>query len=378
MTGTPILREQNHMVPGISFPVSHTQPLVSLLLPNRNNEHVLDLVLQRLAEHTTYPHIQVVAVDDGSTDQSRQILRRWRDSERFPDFQLLEREHGGAIDALNAGLEVAGGEVIVQLDADASIETPGWVQRMLPLLLLDDRVGVLTAKVVLDTGRLHACGVNVIGEEGLHDRPSRITEGVGRRVWHSRVDRPVEGSRAEELGPAEVDSGIGCCMMYRRADALEAGGYDRGFSPVWFDDIDLCVAIRREGRKVFFTPEVRVVHHVTSRQAAREGLSDRLRRRSRSVISRAGAVSPAARAAVARRMGLNQPRPKHAERLRHHYGYWREKWGWDLLNPDMAEVTRRYADTEICWATDPQRKAAGEELTEAMGRLGQPTTEASR
>ncbi len=170
------------------------QPSVSLLLPNRNNEHVLELVLERLAAHTTYDRVEVVAVDDGSEDASREILRRWRDSGRFPAFQLLEREHGGAIEALNAGLEAAGGEVIVQLDADASIETPGWVETMLAMLLADERVGVVTAKVVLDSGLIHACGVNLVGPGGLHDRPSRITEREGRRVWHQRVERPREGT----------------------------------------------------------------------------------------------------------------------------------------------------------------------------------------
>ncbi len=330
--------------------------------------------MERLAAHTTYPMVEVIAVDDGSTDASREILRRWRDSGRFPAFRLLEHEHAGAIAALNAGLREARGDVVVQLDADASIETPGWVERMLPLLLFDDRVGVVTAKVVLDTGRLHACGVSLLGPEGLHDRPSRITERVGRRVWHTRVDRPLEGTSMEERRVAEVDSGIGCCMMYRRADAVQAGGYDPGFSPVWFDDIDLCIAIRREGRKVFFTPDVRIVHRVTMRDPSRgerNGIRDRALRRSRGLAARVGSVSPAVRSAVARRMGLNRPPPEHVERLLHHYGYWREKWGWDLLNPDITELRRRYGDTEICWALDPHRKAGGEELLTELTRVSQ-------
>ncbi len=331
-------------------------------------------MLERLAANTTYPKIEVVAIDDGSTDASREILRRWRDSGRFPAFQLLEREHAGAIEALNAGLQRARGEVIVQLDADASVETPGWVERMLALLVVDERVGAVTAKVVLDTGRIHACGVSLIGPEGLHDRPSRITERTGRRLWHTRVDRPREGSRMEEGHIAEVDSGIGCCLMYRRTDALQAGGYDPGFSPVWFDDLDLCIAIRREGKKVFFTPDVRVVHHVRmghQGQAGAEGIRDRAIRRSRRLASRVGAVSPATRAAMARRMGLNQPPPEHVGRLLHHYGYWREKWGWDLLNPDMTELRRRWGATEICWAFDSHRNAAGEELLSELVRVSE-------
>jgi len=330
---------------------------------------VLDRVLDRLAEHTTYPSFELVVVDDGSSDDSRAILRRWRDSGRFSSLLLREQEQSGAIAALNSGLEAASGEVVVQLDADASIETSGWLERLLEVLLFDEQVGVVTAKVVLDDGGLHACGVNLVGPEGFHDRPTRITERVGRRAWHQRVDRPAEGTTAEEHRLAEVDSGIGCCMAYRREDARAAGGYDRGFDPVWFDDLDLCTSIRLLGKKVFFCPEVRVLHLVHARGGtllAPDGLGPRARRSIRRAAARAGSISPAARAAAARRLGLNQPPPDQRERLRHHYAYWREKWGWDMLNPDMDEVRRRYGDTEVCWAWDPERTAAGERLRAAL------------
>ena len=47
------------------------RPPVSLILPNRNNGPVLDLVLERLAAHTTYPDVELIVVDDGSTDAQK-------------------------------------------------------------------------------------------------------------------------------------------------------------------------------------------------------------------------------------------------------------------------------------------------------------------
>jgi hypothetical protein len=160
-------------------------------------------------------------------------------------------------------------------------------------------------------------------------------------------------------------------MMYRRADAVAAGGYDRGFSPVWFDDVDLCMSIRREGKKVLYLPDVRVLHRLSARAAEppAAGWTPAIGV-ARRIASRVGSVAPGARAALARRMGLNQPPPEQRERLRHHYAYWRDKWGWDPLNPDMAEIRSRYGDTEVCWATDPSRRAAGEEIVAAFERLG--------
>src|SRR5689334_3888199 len=116
-------------------------PSVSLLMPNRDNATVLDLVLERLAAHTEYPQVELVVVDDGSSDGSREILQRWRTAKRFTgEFHVVEHSHtaGGVVDALNAGLAVAHGELVVQLDADASIETPAWLPRMVSLFVSDD------------------------------------------------------------------------------------------------------------------------------------------------------------------------------------------------------------------------------------------------
>ena len=347
---------------------------VSLLLPNYNNERVLGTVLDRLAANTTHADTELVIVDDGSTDASVGIITDWRDSGAFAgDVRLIEQPNGGAIAALNTALHAATGELCVQIDSDASVETHGWIERMLELMLLDERVGVVTAKVVMDSGSLHTCGVNVVGPEGVHDRPSRVLEPVGRRRWHHRVERPLEGTAgaAEEL-TAEVDASCGCCMMYRREDALALGGYDTGYAPVWFDDVDLSLSIRRLGRKNFFLPDVRVVHHIEGRPAPVAG-RDRRRRDPGDALPRRAARRLPARvrdrleAALGVDLGGHMTRAQLA-RLRHHYGYWRSKWGFDLRNPDMAAVERRWGGTEVCWASDPERMAAGEEIVRNLER----------
>jgi O-antigen biosynthesis protein len=137
------------------------RPAVTLLLPNRNNDHVLDLVLARLAEHTTYPSYELVVVDDGSTDGSLDILRRWRATGAISDFTLIEREHGGVVAALNAGLAAASGELVVQLDGDATVETPGWLESMVDFYESDPRIGVVCPLVTFDTGLVHAAGERI-------------------------------------------------------------------------------------------------------------------------------------------------------------------------------------------------------------------------
>ncbi len=334
-------------------------PRVSLLIPNRNNEPALDLVFERLAEHTTYPDVEVVVVDDGSTDRSREILRRWRDSGRFERFVYTEQENSGVVVTLNRCLELATGEICVQLDADATIETPSWLEKMLAFFQSDERIGVVSPKVVFDSGVVHAFGVSIVGPEGLHDRGTRLLEPAGRRTLHQNVERPKYEHAPYRDHIAEVDSGIGCCMMYRREDALAVGGYDMGFQPVWFDDLDLALSIRhRLAKKNFFLPDVFVMHRVGLRQTRGDGPSRR-----EVLEARLGALLPeSAKAAIKRRRGVPPPAPEALARLRHHYAYWREKWGWDLINPDMAAVRERYAGSELLWAFDSDMRAEGERI----------------
>jgi len=333
-------------------------------MPTRNSARVLDRVLDRLAVNTGYHDLELVVVDDGSTDGTLDMLRRWRDSERFTEFHLIERPHSGVVDTLNAGLEAATGALVVQLDSDASIETPRWLGRMVDFFVSDARIGVVTAKVVLDTGEIHACGINVVGPEGLHDRGTEITESVGRRTYHQRVRRPPEQECPAGERTAEVDGGMGCCMMYARDVAREVGGYDPGFAPVWFDDLDLTLSIRRRGLKVFCLPEVRVVHHLGVRSTG-DRMSARWRA-ARAVRRRAGIALPER---LSRRLAwtlrLDLPPGEQWQRLTGHYEYWRRKWGFDMLNPDMRAVQELWGETEICWRTNPEMRRAGARIIAA-------------
>jgi hypothetical protein len=220
-------------------------------------------------------------------------------------------------------------------------------------------VGVVTAKIVFDWGEIHTCGTDVVGPTGFHDRGAEITEPVGRRRYHQRIVRRREGECPDCDEVAEVDGGIGCCMMYRRDVALELGGYDPGWAPVWFDDLDLTLCMRRQGLKVFYLPHIRVIHHVGLRlkeDPAPIRAAWAVRRRIGSVLP------PRTRKRISQRLNLELPPRPVWERLQHHYGYWQEKWGFDMLNPDMDAVLERWGHTEVCWRYDDDRRAAGEEI----------------
>jgi GT2 family glycosyltransferase len=343
------------------------RPPVSLIIPNRNNERALELVFRHLHRHTSYPDFELVVIDDGSTDGSRSVIRRWRDGRQFNNFQYIELDHGGVVQALNTGLEAAAGDLVVQLDADATVETPGWLERMVDFYSSDPRIGIVNPLVLYEGGEVHAAGVNMLCEEGLHDRTSEPTEPAGRRKVHTLVTRRMPEEAGELVTRvAEVDVTIGVCMLYSRELARELGGYDMGFSPVWFDDLDLSLRIRESGLKAFYLPGVDVTHRMSLRHArepARTGLT-KVRKRIRSTV--ASLFPDSVRLAANRIENRNTPHsPEHLRRIRRHYDYWEQKWGFSLINPDLEAIRRRYEDTQLWWRYDPALRADGERIAAA-------------
>ena len=327
-------------------------------MPNRNNGGVLDLTLSKLAENTTYPDFELIVVDDGSTDSSRKILRRWRESGRFRSLTVIEAEHRGVQASLNTAAAAASGTLLAQMDGDATLETPGWLERMVGFLESDPRVGVVTPAVVWGSGRVHAYGVDVIGPEGLHDGSTTITEPAGARTFHFAARHPLARNAPPPERPAEVDASIGCCMLFSRELYDEAGGFDVGFAPVWFEDVDMSLTARRLGTKVFLLGDVLVLHrgHLTDENPSlARRLGRRLPQRAKDLVVAASRV--------------DAPTPAVLDRLRGHYAHWREKWGFDLVNPDMDAIFARYGDTEVCWRYDDAMRTAGEEIAAAGAKL---------
>jgi cellulose synthase/poly-beta-1,6-N-acetylglucosamine synthase-like glycosyltransferase len=87
------------------------EPLVSVVIPCFNQAHFLDEALQSVAAQT-YGRIETIVVDDGSTDNTSQVTRR------YPRVIYRHQSNRGAAAARNAGIAASNGEFLVFLDAD--------------------------------------------------------------------------------------------------------------------------------------------------------------------------------------------------------------------------------------------------------------------
>ncbi|HEX6508829.1 MAG TPA: glycosyltransferase family A protein [Chloroflexota bacterium] len=110
-------------------------PIASIIVTNYNYGRFLDQAIESALEQT-YPHVEVNVVDDGSTDDSWEIIAAYRDR-----VTAVSKENGGQSSALNAGFRVISGEIVCFLDAD-DVLLPSAMQRAVDLLCEEDVVKV--------------------------------------------------------------------------------------------------------------------------------------------------------------------------------------------------------------------------------------------
>ena len=194
-------------------------PRVSVIIPALDAAATLPLQLDALASQTYPGPWEVVVADNGSTDGTPELARRW--GGRLPAITVVDASDGrGANHARNAGATAARGDVLAFCDADDEADAH-WVEAMA------EAAG--TCAVV--AGRLEV--------ERLNDRLTRS--------W--RVPPPGDGPRtAYRFLPAAESANLAVQTRVFRA----LGGFDKGFVRPGGDDTDFCWRAQLGGNRLCF------------------------------------------------------------------------------------------------------------------------------
>jgi glycosyltransferase involved in cell wall biosynthesis len=179
----------------------------------------------RHASALDYPWLEVIVVDDGSTDETAAIVQRHRDA------RLVEIDHGGLAAARNAGFEAARGELVAYLDADA-YPTPEWPYYL--ALGLDDS------------------DVGGVGGPNLPPPDDPLGAHIVARSPGGPVHVLTADDRAEHVP--------GCNMAFWKLLLSEVGGFDDIYTAAG-DDVDLCWKALNRSWKIGFHPAAVVWHH---------------------------------------------------------------------------------------------------------------------
>ena len=287
--------------------MSQSAPRISVLIPNYNNgkasscdgkTDLLGDLLQSLHDslHDDPTPLEVIAYDDGSTDDSLETLRSWskktwRGGEAF--LRLIEEEHTGILSiGANRLVRESSGDILVRLDGDTQMLTRHWASLLCQTFDQGPpRLGVVGPKQLRLDGKIHAFGDWLLHPKGYH----HIEAGAER----DSMTRSIE-----------VDHVMGCFYCCKRAVYDEVGGYDE--SILRGQTIDFGLAARLKGWSCWAIPHIEYVH--------RHGLR--------------GARKTTADTQAGVKQTLDT---------------FRAKWGFDRLTPDLDVVREKYTGTPLLW-----------------------------
>lgn len=205
-------------------PLDQWPPLpVTVLLAAYNEETVIERTI-RTVLRSEYPLTEVLVVDDGSTDGTADIVRRLAEEE--PRVRLLQQANQGKSTALNNGLAVARGEVVVTIDAD-TMAPPSTVSYLVRRFAFDSggNLGVVA-------------GVVRVGNRGTN---------IFTRWQALEYVAQIGLERAAQAQLNAIAIVPGACAAWRRSALLAAGGFK---TDNLAEDADLALSLHEYGWRV--------------------------------------------------------------------------------------------------------------------------------
>ncbi len=312
-------------------------PRVSILIPNFNNgrassrsgqrdfiRDLLESLDETLRDETT--PFEVLAFDDGSTDDSLDTLRDWAANRTWSDgrpiLTLTEAPHCGVLAVTaNKLSRAARGQYLARLDGDIICLTPNWVTRLCAIFDAGPpTLGTIGPKQLNVHGVIHEFGDWLLHPNGYH---------------HNAHGLPRDAVNAA----MEVDDTMGCFYCCRKQLFDEIGGYDESF--LRGQTVDFGVRARLAGWRCWAVPDIEYIHAHSER-------------------------------------GDRQTEADSSDGLRKSIDRFEEKWGFSRLAPDLDDVRDRFAGTPLLWnpkwfGTDVSERIASRGVPAARSRVTDTT-----
>lgn len=238
-------------------------PLVSIIIPNKDHAEMLDQCVSSLLETATYPNLEVVVVENNSTEEDTFAYYEKMQSQ-WPNVKISTWTGPFNYSAIiNYGAKNASGEYLLLLNNDTKVITPGFIEEMMGYLQRSE-VGVVGAKLFFRDELTQHAG---------------ILTGPNGAIAHANQDFPDsrEGYLGRAVRPGNFSAVTGACQLVKRDTFLEIGGYDESFA-VGFNDADFCLRLGKAGYLTVFTPYAKLYHYEfvsRGREEANEGKMER-------------------------------------------------------------------------------------------------------
>ncbi|MFM7678731.1 MAG: glycosyltransferase family 2 protein, partial [Roseiflexaceae bacterium] len=219
-------------------------PTATLVLVTYNSSDVLPACAQAMRSLDVVGGYEIIVVDNASHDDSVAVARAC-----WPQATMLTNTHNrGFAAAVNQGVAAGSGRIVVTLNPDTEVQAH-WLAALCDALDADDRIGVAGSVI-------YAPQHGVLTHSGADFDP------ITFRTTHTY--EPLTA-----IGDMPYVTGAGMALRRRDWDALT--GFDEGFFPAYFEDLDLCLRVRARGQRCVTVPAAKLQHHESTATGKQSG-----------------------------------------------------------------------------------------------------------
>jgi len=221
------------------------KPQVSIIIPVFNQLNLTRQCLDAIQANTPHDLIEVIVVDNASTDGTLDYLNQWKGP--FDLRIIPNRKNQGYAKANNQGAGIARGDYILLLNNDTEPQK-NWLAALLDTFRHRRTAGAVGAKLLYPDGTIQHAGIVTVKDE---------VNGLAIHPFHIGYKKP-NGDRYDEV--LKVCAVTGACLMMPIRLYRDLGGLDESY---WngHEDVDLCFKILEAGFEIYFQPQSVIIHH---------------------------------------------------------------------------------------------------------------------
>ena len=243
----PASVESNSSMPGfyrVNYELTE-RPLVSIIIPNKDNVNLLRNCISSIIKKTTYDNYEIIIVENNSKSSS--TFRYYDELKKQSNLHIIYWEGKGFnySKLCNYGAEHSGGKHLIFLNNDIEIISPAWIEEMLMYSQRND-VGAVGIKLYYQNGSIQHAGLIL---------------GMKETAGHIFLSEPngTQGYMAKLQIVQNLSAVTAACMMVKKSVFMETGSFDPEFCSS-FNDVDLCLKIRNAGYLIVWTPYAEAYH----------------------------------------------------------------------------------------------------------------------
>ena len=220
------------------------EPLISIIIPNKDHIDLLKRCIDSILLRSSYQNFEIIVVENNSEKKSTFEYYETLTDERIRVVTWESEFNYSAIN--NFGASFAKGEYILLLNNDMEVIAADWLQEMLMFAQRSD-VGAVGAKLYYPDDTVQHAGVIL---------------GIGGVAGHSHkyFAKGEPGYFARLVVAQNLSAVTAACMLMPKKVFDEVGGLDEAYK-VAFNDVDLCMKIRKAGYLIVYTPYAELYHY---------------------------------------------------------------------------------------------------------------------